>query len=136
MKILRVGILSAALVAAAVATGGAGGGCTNNELAGKVISNEQGVLDGAVIDEKVMIGLHASVYGAATAASEATKTTPPLIVKGSPEALKVKAALQNAEIALALADSAYRTGDADTLKKRISEVQGFVAEVWGLTSKK
>lgn len=135
MRKFLIAFAASAAVLGSMGAGVGSSGCSSPFFQ-KATSNEAGVLDGQVIDEKVMIGLHASVYGAAVAASEATKTVPPLIVKGSPEAQKVKTILQSAEKALALADAAYEAGDADTLRARISEVQGLVAQAWSLSSQK
>lgn len=122
MRLLNVG----ALAALALMTAGCSG-CA-------VLNPTQGVLSATLTDEKALYAAEAAFYGANAAAEAAVDSK--LLVKGSPEAVKVADGLAMAHDALGAARAAYKAGDARTYSDKLAAVQGFVATAWKLIPKK
>lgn len=122
--------LALALCGAVVMLGGAGGGCQSGGAIGKVTSNEQGLADATVIDERAMIVAESAVFGANAAASAAVDAG--LLVPGSPKAVQIADYLSTAKSTLDVARAAYRAGDADRFSARITETQKTIQAAWKL----
>lgn len=115
----------AALMGLALISAAACSGCQSN-----ILSNDKGVLEETVVDQKVVYAAEAALFGANSAAEAAVDSG--LLKAGSPLAIQVADHLDTAKRALDAARSAQRAGDAKTFGARISESQRFVAQAWAI----
>lgn len=117
------------LLAGALALGLLTAGCTGCSLL-----NSPASLAETQVDEKALYGVEAADYGANLAAEAAVDTG--LLIRNSPQALKVKDILGKAHQATIAARAAYTLGNTAGLTQQIAAAQGFIADAWPLIPKK